>query len=104
MNLYSIPPLLTALLTLVSGLIISIKGKKLSFCLVTTSVFVWLFGYALMYSVDSYETALLLAKILYMGVVFIPIFSYNFVVSFLKLKGRKKLVIFNGMIGFYLYG
>lgn len=99
MSIYSIPPLAASLITLTVGLIVLIRGKKLTYTLVTFSVFVWLFGYALMYSTKNYDFALSLAKLSYIGVVFIPVFSYHFTVSFLNLTKQRMLLILNYLVG-----
>ncbi len=94
MSIYSIPPLIISVLTLLVGLFVLFRGKRSVFTLVAASVFIWLFGYALMYSTKDYELALIFAKGLYMGVVFIPAFSYHFVIVFLNLKNKKLFISF----------
>ena len=99
MNIYSIPPLVTSFLTLTVGTIVLIKGKKLAYALITATVFVWLFGYSLMYSVGSYDLALVLTRFVYVGVLLIPVFSYHFTIAFLQLKDRKKSVFLTYILG-----
>jgi HD-GYP domain-containing protein (c-di-GMP phosphodiesterase class II) len=94
MSIYSIPPLIISVLTLLVGLFVLFRGKRSAFTLVAVSVFIWLFGYALMYSTKDYELALILARGLYTGVVFIPVFSYHFIIVFLNLKSKKPLISF----------
>ena len=72
MSIYSIPPLITAILTLIVGTIVLVKGRKLAYALITAAVFVWLSGYSLMYSTGSYSFALLLTRFVYVGVLLIP--------------------------------
>lgn len=95
MSLYSIPPLIVSIFTITVGLLVLIRGKKLIYALTTFAVFLWLIGYAIVYSITDYNRALLFARILYIGVVFIPAFSYHFTTTFLNLKARKTVVRFN---------
>jgi len=100
MNVYSIPPLIISVFTIAVGLLVLIRGKRLIYALTTFSVFIWLLGYAIMYSTQDYEKALFFAKILYIAVVFIPAFSYHFTITFLNLKTQKRIIQFNYLVSF----
>ena len=96
MNPYAIPPLITSILALFLGILTfrSVNPKvRYTFPLVSVAVFIWLFGYFLVYSATEYEVALRWIKLLYIGVIFIPAVSYHFTVAFLSLKGKTKLII-----------
>ena len=68
---------------------------NMTFSLKCLCVFVWLFGYFMMYSTRNAGFALWCSKFVYTGVVFIPTFFYHFTVSFLGKEGeRKKTVAF----------
>ena len=100
MNIYSIPPLFVSIFTITVGLLVLIRGRKLIYALTTFSVFVWLLGYAVVYSTQNYERALFLVRILYIGVIFIPAFSYHFAITFLNLKGHQRILQFNYFVSF----
>lgn len=95
MSIYSIPPLIVSIFTISVGILVLIRGKKLIYALTTFSVFIWLLGYAIVYSTQDYEKALFFVKILYIGIIFIPTFSYHFTIIFLNLKNHKKIIRFN---------
>ncbi|MFH1674768.1 MAG: PAS domain S-box protein, partial [Pseudomonadota bacterium] len=97
MTIYSIPPLISSILILFLGAFVFLKNRKSiinrTFFLECLSVFLWLFGYGMMYSTRNEAFALWCAKFVYTGVVFIPTFFYHFAVSFLhKEKERKQSI------------
>ena len=85
MNLSSLPPLIAGIFTLAVGLVTLVSNRRarpnVTFFLVTTAVFWWLLGYAVVYSTAEYDIALQSVRWLYVGVIFIPVTSFHFAVA-----------------------
>lgn len=99
MSLYSVPPLIASLFVVFVAIFVFLKSSKslinITFSLLCLFVFMWLFGYAMMYSTTSEAFALWSARFVYIGVVFVPTFFYHFSVSFVgKEEERKKIIAF----------
>jgi len=98
MNYYSIPSFITSLVLFAMGFIIYLKGKKNNlnriFFGLSASVSTWLFFMSLAYNVRDLSTAELLARICYVGIVFIPVTTFHFVVEFLKVNIRRYILAF----------
>ena len=92
MNPYAIPPLITDIILLVIGLFVYLKNRasklNIIFSLFSFSMVVWLFGYTNMYLSKEPSIALKWARIGFLGIIFIPIFAYHFIISFLNLKRK----------------
>ncbi len=103
MNLYSIPPLIAGLFTLSVGLLTFLSNRRgepnKAFFLVTITVFCWLVGYAIVYSAQNYNTALSWVRLLYIGVVFIPVTSFHTVVALTRRDQLRRLIPFFYGIG-----
>lgn len=56
------------------------------------SAFIWLFGYFLMYNLSDQRTAYYCAKLVYIGVIFIPVFFYQFTLAKDYFMGLKKCI------------
>ena len=84
---------------LLIGFIILLNDKK---SLVNRTIFVldcatalWLYSFSILYVVDSCNKAMLFMKLGKIGVVFIPVLFYNFVIAFTgRIYGARKLVLF----------
>src|SRR3989338_9153975 len=101
MSPYSILPFLNGTYILVLGLFVYSKQKTIlgkTILALCVSVFVWLVGYAAMYSITSEKIALILARFLYIGVIFIPTTYHHFTMRFLDLKDTKKFIIFSYVV------
>jgi PAS domain S-box-containing protein len=99
MSIYSVPQLISSIIVLFVGIFVVLKNRKsmtnITFSLECLSVFLWLFGYAMMSSTRDEAFALWCARFVYTGVVFIPTFFYHFIVSFLhRERKRKKTLVF----------
>lgn len=96
MSLYSFPPLIAGILTLAVGLVGFLSNRRAkpnaTFFLVTLSVAWWLVGYALVYSLQKYESALEVARWLYVGIVFIPVTSFHFTVAITRREKLRKFI------------
>src|SRR5713226_32848 len=95
MSFYSIPPLATGLLALILCLFVALRNPKsivnLTFagvCLLTTH---WQGSWTLLFNIDDPSSALLLAKVGYSGIIFIPIVFFHFITKFTN-GGDEKLV------------
>ena len=101
MNPYAIPPLVTSILFLATGAYVYLSNRKSSinstFALEWLAVFVWQFGYFIVYSSRDERIALLWIKILYIGVIFLPAIFYHFVMELLQKK-RKGIIVLNYFI------
>ncbi|MEI8176514.1 MAG: ATP-binding protein [Candidatus Omnitrophota bacterium] len=99
MNLYAIGPLIVSFITLSFGILAysrnrAAKLNRLFFAL-CISVFIWSFAYSRMYDTkNDFTLALFWARIGYIGVVFIPAFTYHYIITFLGFT-RRKLTIYS---------
>ena len=86
MNLFGIPPLVVDILVLIIGLLVFINKKtkvNVLFSFFCLSVGIWLFGFSMMYFSKNSSTALVWAKIGFVGIIFIPILAFHFINAFL---------------------
>ena len=103
-NVFSIPPFIISLLTLLLGLFVYFKNKRekqnITYLFLCISVFLWLFFASALFSSPREEKIInFLAKMTFVGVTFIPITFYHFVISFLKIRDKKNIVIISYLIG-----
>ena len=102
MNPYSILPLVSSISCFLLGSILFLKRKgshaNIIFSLECLSIALWFIGYALMYSSPSAKVALQYTKIVYLGVIFIPIFFYHFVSVYLNIKERQFIIYSIGVV------
>jgi signal transduction histidine kinase len=99
MSLPSIPTLVTAILSLFLGLFVLGRNKKASlnwtfaaWCFLT---FYWQACWTLLFNVRDEEIALLLARLGYSGIIFIPIVFFHFVVAFTgNTKSQRLSILF----------
>src|SRR5215510_2929667 len=99
MSLPSVPTLVTAILSLFLGLFVLGRNKKASlnwtfatWCFLT---FYWQACWTLLFNVRDEATALLLARLGYSGIIFIPIVFFHFVVAFTDdHKSRRLSLLF----------
>jgi len=102
MNPYSILPLVSSIACFLLGLTLFLKRKgsraNIIFSLECLSITLWFIGYAFMYSSPSAEVALKYTKVVYLGVIFIPIFFYHFVSVFLSIKERQFIIYSIGIV------
>jgi PAS domain S-box-containing protein len=96
-NIFSLPPLAAALAGFFLGIIVLSRGRNkpsLLFLILSLSLSVWFFTFALMYSSASAATALVWARLAYLGVPFIPALSYHIALeSFGGPQRRQKLIL-----------
>ncbi len=104
MSLFAVGPFTVSLLTLIFGIFVFLRNKEAKlnrlFCLVCLSVFIWASGYSQMYNTkNNYQLALFWARIGYVGVVFIPVFTYHYIVTFLELRRKASTIPFMYFLG-----
>ncbi len=96
-SIYSIPPLVGAVFSLFIGGFVLSKNRTsevhISFALFALSLFVWLFGYTVTYSIADEQTALLFARISCTGAMFTSPSFYYFTVSYLKRSEERIFVL-----------
>lgn len=105
MNVFAIGPFIVSFITLSFGILAYIKNKKIRlnqlFFLLCISVFLWSFAYSRMYdTTNNPSLALLWARLGYIGVVFIPAFTYHYIITFLGLNRTKVTVPFVYFLAF----
>lgn len=92
MNLFSIPPLASAMLFLLLGVFIFLSNRKsrlnLTFFLICLSTFWWQFSWFILFNVQNENLAQILIRIGYAGIIFIPVFFYHFFILFLEEKNK----------------
>jgi len=94
---FALSCLVTGIIGLTLGLFVYFKNRKQlvnkKWCLLSTSIFIWEFGYfMLLLSVDK-GRALLWTHFLYFGATLIPVFFLDFVHSFLEIREKRKKLI-----------
>ena len=92
MNLYILPPLISSILFISFGWLVYKKNKdgkmNQNFFLICLATFWWQFSWFVMFSINSPYSADILARIGYVGIVFIPFTFYRFSISFLGKVGH----------------
>lgn len=93
-NLYSAPSLIVSILLLGLALFVYKSNRRspinITFSLECFASFIWQFCYGMMYlfSYDK-DAALLWMKIGYLGVIYISVFIYHFIIEFLGIKKER---------------
>ena len=102
MSIYSIPPLLGSLLAISIGIFVYLKNRKseinVAFALFSLSLFLWLFSYAVAYSVEDHKIALFWCRLACTAVIFTAPTFYHLAVCYLKIKNEKKFVYLSYLI------
>jgi two-component system, NtrC family, sensor kinase len=85
---YSVPPLITAILSFGLGIFILLRNREsklnwtfASWCFLTTY---WQTCWTVLFNLHNLQTADLLARLGYSGIIFIPIVFFHFVIEFTK--------------------
>ena len=96
MSIYIILTLISGILTLLLGLFVLGKNRKLRlnqvFFFFALSCTIWLLGSFMMLKSKTDEEAIFWDRIVYIGVVFIPTLSYHISLLFTKTRNRKYLL------------
>ena len=96
LNNYSLPPLISAILFLILGLIVFIKSEgrrsvKLGFLFNSLVTFWWQFSWFFLFNTSSLELAKVLAKIGHIGIALIPATYLHYFTAFVDSKNFWKL-------------
>lgn len=103
-SLYSLPPLVSGIVTFFLGLFILVKRPaspiNRAFALVNASATIWLLGFAVLYSTKDPSTAKIVIKLLYTGVIFIPITFFHFTKRLTTTLPNRRSIRLNYAFGF----
>jgi len=99
--------LLNFAVSLFLAIIVYLKGSKKtenkSFSLFAFSVAFWSFGYLFWQISKDENLALFWSRVLMAGAIFIPVFYFHFIVSFLNLVERYKKILYSGYFLSFLF-
>jgi signal transduction histidine kinase len=102
MSIYNILPLISGILVLLCGFFVLAKNKKLKvnqiFFFFTIAVAIWSLASFMMLLSKTKGQAIFWDRIVYIGVIFIPITFYHFVLVFIRIKNQKRLLY----LGYFL--
>jgi hypothetical protein len=97
MNPYAIPPFLVTLVIGWCGVLVYLRNPTskvhMRFSLFCLSMFIWLVGFVGLYLSRDNTTALWWARFGFIGITFIPVCEYHFILTFLGLRQLKRLAI-----------
>jgi signal transduction histidine kinase len=104
MSVYIILPLISGIFVLFCGFLVLSKNRKLKvnqiFFFFTVTVTIWLLATFVMFLSKTDEQAIFWDRIVYIGVVFIPITFYHFVLLFTKIKNQKRVLYLGYFLSF----
>ena len=104
-TLYTIPPFLSSILFLILGGFIYLNNRKsnvnITFALICFVTFWWQFSWFILFNIQNEVLANYLVKIGHIGIIFIPIFCFHFILSFLReiSKLDRYLLYFSYLMG-----
>ncbi len=97
MNAFAIPPLVTNVLIFLIGLLVISKNNHIRtniiFFLFCLSMNIWLTFYTFMYLSQDPAQAIIFARLGFLGIIFIPLLAYHFIVTFLDQVPKKRVLI-----------
>jgi two-component system NtrC family sensor kinase len=105
---HSTPPLLAGTLFLICGLWVLGNGIRtaanVTFASLCGAACLWLFGCFMLFSAKDGQEALFWERVIYTGVVYIPVLAYHFTESLLGTARRDKALVWGYVIstGFWL--
>jgi signal transduction histidine kinase len=102
MSLASVPTLVTAILSIALGIFVLRKNKSplnWTFALCCFLTAYWQTCWTLLFNVHDESTAMLLARLGYSGITFIPIVFFHFIAAFTQDRALRKLLAV-----FYVFG
>jgi signal transduction histidine kinase len=104
-TLYTIPPLLSSILFLFLGVVVYWNNRKslanITFLLLCFATSWWQFSWFILFNAQNEILANYLVKIGHIGIIFIPIFFFHFLLSFLReiSKFDRHLLYFSYSMG-----
>lgn len=101
MSLYSIPPLVSCVLFLILGLTCLKRRTKanITFALMCLTTIWWQGSWTILFNIKDPNTAAILVRIGYSGIIFIPITFYHFTIEFLNRNKEKILIWLSYILG-----
>jgi signal transduction histidine kinase len=101
-NPYSLPPLITAVVSLTLRLFVLLKNSRspinFSFFLLCFSTFWWQFAWVILFNLTDPRLALTVCKVGYTGIIFIPIAYYHFITEFTESRDNF-ILAFSYLVG-----
>lgn len=92
MLLLKLLPTIVGFTTLIWAFIIIFKGDKskpqLLFSLLCLSISIWSIGYSLVYLSTTTDQALFWVRFAFIGVIFIPVFNFDFIINYIQIKNK----------------
>lgn len=105
-KLFVISLFLTAATSFLLGSIVLLKNSRskinILWFLSSIGIFIWSGALGLELFSSNYSSAFFWNKILNLGAIFVPIFFYHFIASFLEEKKEKKFIVFGYIVAFLL--
>ena len=102
MNIHSIFPLLASLTFLFFSLFVFFKNprsiKNSTYSLMCFCTFIWEFSMYILLTFGTNATAIYLAKMVYVGVIFIPITYFHFICAYLEKKKMSFFLVIGYMV------
>lgn len=96
MELFAVSGLINGFIAISFGILVIAKNWRERanqlFFLMTISLAVWSLGYWQWLSANEYDKALLWVRVLSIGSLFIPVFFFHWVITFLKRDGVNKII------------
>jgi len=106
-NFFALSGLFNFISSLFLGIFTYLKARKQypanPFVLYFLSVAFWSFGYFFWQISNNYNSALFWSRVLMVGAIFIPIFYFHFIISFLNLIKKYQKVLYGGYILSFLF-
>ena len=99
---YSIPMFITGLAIAGLGIFVyarssTVLTNKLFFFL-SSSIFIWLIGFGIVYSCNNIKDALFWGRFTYIGIIFIPSTTLHFTLTLIGINKEKKALILSSYI------
>jgi diguanylate cyclase (GGDEF)-like protein/PAS domain S-box-containing protein len=103
-NGYSVPTFLTAAAVLALGLAVLIRERdqrvSSPFALMTTTVFIWLAGFSMMYCATTPDAAIFWGRIAYVAIPLIPAAAFHFTQRFLQERRQLAHLLWGVSVAF----
>ncbi|MFH1822595.1 MAG: histidine kinase N-terminal 7TM domain-containing protein, partial [Patescibacteria group bacterium] len=97
LNFYIFAHFLTAVISLFISYVVFTKNRKsvthITLSLFSFSIFIWSAAYGIWLLSDSETEALFWSRILNLGATFIPVFLFHWILSFLGISKKKRILI-----------
>src|SRR5712692_4984340 len=106
-KIYSLPLFATSFVCFVCALFVFHRNRlsriNRLFSYLSFAVSLWCFGYGMVNVSSTSEQSLIWARVAFVGVAFIPTFTYHFVTAFLKLERKRMVAAFYAASVLFLF-